>query len=94
MQDPITITRVNLTTTPQLRATGLYGFLTFTINDAIEVSGVAYRQTREGEPCLSFPKREDQYGDEHFIIRPKNSETLSAIEDQVFKALGIFYESE
>lgn len=86
----IRIDKIELkTATTEDAARGLLGFLSFRVNKALQLSGIALRRTRGGRPILSFPAKQDAHGQQHFFIRPLDDETREEIEYQVFSALGI-----
>lgn len=64
--------------------TGLCGFIEFTLNGSVRVTGVALRRTRAGRYTLSYPAPR-----QHPIIAPIDDESREAIEKQVFAALGL-----
>ncbi len=78
---------------PQLRKTGLLGWVTFVIGHALQFDGVAVRRTRNGRLTLSFPVRHDSTGRQHSIVRPTDAAARREIESQVFAALGLSEES-
>ncbi len=68
--------------------TGLVGYLSFRYGD-VRLDGVTLRRTRAGELTLSFPAKRTREGREWPYVRPIDDETRSAIEAQVFAALGL-----
>lgn len=64
--------------------TGLIGFVEFTLNDGIRVTGVAVRRSRGGRFVLSFPAPRKVP-----IFAPIDDESRETIERQVFAALGL-----
>lgn len=73
--------------------TGLLGWLTLAINDALQIDGVTLRRTRAGEFRLSYPEPRDRHGVKHTVVRPLHDEARRDIETQVFKLLGLSEES-
>lgn len=59
-------------------ATGLLGYLRFTVGGAIAIDGVTARRTRNGRIAISFPKR-----GEHHIVRP----TTKAVRDHMERSI-------
>ncbi len=74
--------------TPELRESGLLGWISFNLAGNVRVDGVALRRTREGRHTLSFPARRDELGRTHPYLRPLDDATRLAIEGQVLEALG------
>lgn len=72
---------------PDLRKTGLLGWLSFVINDAIQVAGVALRRTADGRLTLSYPARRDRQGRTRHVLWPVGDEARRAIEEQVLLQL-------
>lgn len=68
--------------------TGLLGWASFTLGD-LHLDGVAVRRTRDGRLTLSFPERRDARGGRHPIVRPLDDAARRAIEEAVFRALGL-----
>jgi len=62
--------------------------LTFRLNQAIRIDGVALRRTTEGKLTLSFPARRDSAGQQHAYVRPLDNDVRRQIERQVLRALG------
>ena len=69
--------------------TGLLGWLSFRLNRALAINGVALRRTRGGRYALSFPAKHDAFGQQHFIVRPLDDSARETIELQIFRALGL-----
>lgn len=71
---------------PNLRATGLLGWVKLTVGE-LELDGLTVRRTREGRISLGFPERVGRGGYAHAIVRPTTNETRTAIEAQVIAEL-------
>ena len=56
--------------------TGLLGYVTCVLNDALVLGGVTLRQTAAGKLTLSFPTRKDGRGHKHSILRPVDDDAL------------------
>lgn len=67
---------------------GLLGWVSFVINDALSVNGVAVRRTRDGRFVLSYPARPDAVGNKCFLVRPRNDRARRHLERAVLGALG------
>ena len=65
-------------------AAGLIGFVEFTLNHGIRVTGVALRRTRAGRYTLSYPAPRQRA-----LLAPIDDQSRVNIEEQVFKALGL-----
>ena len=90
MAGRITVTDLQFTGAPEATIrSGLLGWVRFTLNDLIVIEGVALRRTRGDRMTLSFPVRHDARGDQHDVVRPLNSAAREALENEVFRALGI-----
>ena len=88
MSEPIRIRVMNFTAAGvKEQRTGLLGWVSFSINEALTLEGVGLRRTCEGRFALSFPLRSDSAGNKHDLIRPSNSDARREIETQVFDAL-------
>jgi hypothetical protein len=70
-----------------LRATGLLGFVRFTVGGTLRLDGVAVRRSQEGFMYLAFPARGPKR--EHPLVQPTSSEARRALEQAVFEALGV-----
>lgn len=75
--------------TPEEAATGLIGWVSFTLNDTFRLDGVAVRRTVDRRVALSFPARRDRSGNQHFYFRPVDDRSRREIEYQVFQPLGL-----
>lgn len=71
----------------QLQARGLLGWLCVTVNEAIQIDGIALRRTLVGDLVITFPERRDSSGNHHPIVRPLGEEARRSIEEQIFDAL-------
>ena len=84
------IDHIRFVTAPsQQQREGLLGWVTCTLNDKVQMSGLMLRRTLQGNFVLSFPSRRDSHGKEHFFLRPLNDQARCEIEHQVFTALGL-----
>ena len=68
-------------------ATGMLGWLAFTIDRTIRLDGVALRRTLQGRLALSFPARQSRGGRRHALVRPVDDEVRRDLEAQVLGAL-------
>jgi len=83
------ITNVRLTAAPEEEhANGLLGWITCSLNGAIQLDGLALRRTLGGDLSISFPCRKDASGRQHFYSRPLNEEAREEVEWQILRALG------
>lgn len=74
---------------PKDQATGLLGYLAFTLGP-LRVDGVTVRRLADsGRLALSFPCRRDRRGRSYPIVCPLGDRERRAIEHAVFQALGI-----
>ena len=78
-----------VTAPPQQQREGLLGWVTCTLNDKVQMSGLMLRRTLQGNFVLSFPSRRDSHGTEHFFLKPLNDQARREIEYQVFRSLGL-----
>jgi hypothetical protein len=69
------------------RRTGLLGWVSFCLDGAVLIRGVAVRVTVDGRRRLSFPEPTDSGGRRHRPVRPLDDAARRAIEAQVFAAL-------
>ena len=67
---------------------GLLGWVSFVIDGAIRVDGVAIRRTRAGELTIALPEPTDANGKRHQPIRLLDQSARRAIEAQVFAQIG------
>ncbi len=67
--------------------TGLRGWASCVINDALGVGGLGVRKTEGGRLTLSFPGHKDRNGEMHHHLWPKDDETRRVIEEQVLGEL-------
>ena len=87
------ITNVGLVcASPAEVRTGLLGYVTCVVDDALMLDGITLRRTQAGRLTLSYPARRDRTGNQHHVVRPINDEARRDLEDQVFRALGIAQE--
>ena len=88
--ETIKVTRARLASaTPQLRESGLLGFVECDLNDCIRIEGIALRRTLDGRRTLSFPMRKDGAGREVSFVRPLDDATRRSLEEQIYSMLGI-----
>ncbi len=73
---------------PRDRASGLLGFVRFTLGGVLRLDGVALRRSEEGFLYLAFPRRTTRSGQEFPLMRPTSGEVRQAIEKAVIAALG------
>ena len=73
--------------TQREQATGLLGWLSFVVNEVLQLDGVTLRRTLSGRLALSFPARRDRSGVEHAFVRPLNQEVRREVESQVLPQL-------
>ena len=84
------ISDVRLKCAPELEVkTGLVGYISLVINDAIVLDGITLRRSSDGRPYLSYPGRSDRRQGRHPYVRPVCDPVRREIERQVFRALGI-----
>jgi hypothetical protein len=74
---------------PREVATGLVGWISFELNDALRIDGCTLRRTLEGNLAISFPARRDRAGYQHFYVEPIDDWARREIEAAVFAALGL-----
>jgi len=85
-----TITSVAFTSAaPSEVRTGLLGWVSCVVDDALLIDGITLRRTRDGRTTLSYPARRDAAGRQHFYVRPIDDEARSNLEDQIFAKLGV-----
>ena len=90
MSDCLWVSNVRLTAAPERQvAEGLVGYISFVVNDALVVDGVALRRSGEGRPYLSYPQRTDRAGARHAYIRPLGAAAHAELERRVLEALGL-----
>lgn len=77
--------------TPTSRADaerGLLGFVRLQWG-TLELDSLALRRTQAGKLALSFPCRSDARGRKHAYYKPVSDAARQAIEEEVFKQLGL-----
>ncbi len=72
----------------RLQQHGMLGWLRLQV-DGLLIDGVSLRESPSGAFGLSFPERRDASRQRHAVVRPLDDETRTAIESQVFAALGV-----
>ena len=86
----IPITNVAFTAAPEdLVETGLLGFVSCSVGDAIRLQGLTLRRTATGRLAVSFPARTDSAGRRHYFSHPLDDDARRDIEAQIFAALGL-----
>lgn len=91
---PLAITSAGLTpASPTEARTGLLGWVTAVVNDAIMIDGVTLRRTQDGRLALSYPSRTDARGRRHHVVRPIDDAARREIERQVLERLGLTQEA-
>lgn len=84
-----TVTRINLTRAGSRdRRDGLLGWLSFALDGAVLVDGIALRLAADGSPALRWPARRDGSGLLRYSVRPLSEDARIAIERQVLAALA------
>jgi DNA-binding cell septation regulator SpoVG len=68
-------------------ATGLLGWVSFTVNDSLRLDGIAVRRTRAGELRLSFPAPTNRDGRRREVVRPVDASARERIEAAVLEAI-------
>ena len=69
--------------------TGLVGWISCAVNQALRLDGLVLRRTLEGRLTLSFPARRDSTGRQRFFVRPLDDRARREIEQQIFRALAL-----
>jgi len=69
------------------QASGLLGYVSFTIGNLWVVDGIAVRRTRDGEMIISYPTRRDSRGREHAYLRPVNREIAKEAERIILREI-------
>ena len=88
MSHTLEITSVAFTTsTPSQARTGLLGWVTCVLNDALLLDGITLRRTAAGRLTLSYPARRDRAGNQNHVIRPLDDDARQHLEREIFKAL-------
>jgi DNA-binding cell septation regulator SpoVG len=68
---------------------GLLGWVSFDLDEALRIDGVALRRRLDGRLTLSFPCRRGKAGERHPYLRPLDAQARALVERQVFEALGL-----
>ena len=71
---------------PNVRATGMLGWVTFDLGP-VQIDSVSVRRRKDGSYHLSFPVRVDSNGAEHSLVRPLNASARAEIETAVLGEL-------
>jgi hypothetical protein len=74
---------------PEHAERGLLGWVSFDLNDALRIEGVAVRRKLEGGYTLSFPARREIRRRKSFYVRPLDEHTRLQLEQQILSALGL-----
>lgn len=72
---------------PDLRATGLRGWATVTVDETWVFASIGVRRAASGRYVLAFPTRRDRSGNEYSFYRPTGPEVRKAIEDALLGEL-------
>jgi hypothetical protein len=72
---------------PDMRERGMLGWICCSVDQNLQLDGLALRRTTEGRYRLSFPHHVDSSGTKHDLIKPLSSRVRDAIEAQVIDAL-------
>ena len=76
--------------TPEdMRAKGLLGFLSFTLNGLVAIQNVTLRRLPDGALVLRYPSRRSPCGHQIDYVAPANDGVGRAIELQVLAALSM-----
>lgn len=90
MRELPTISNVRARTAPPLGLqSGLLAIVDLTLNDTVRIEGIPLRRSLEGRLVLSFPVCCAPRARASLGIRPISDGVRRAIEEQVFRALGI-----
>ena len=82
------VTNVHFTAAgPHTSRSGLQGWVSCLLNGRVLLDGITLRRTRGGRLTLSFPHRQDRFGNQHFYYRPLDDAARQMIERQVLQAL-------
>lgn len=68
---------------------GLLGWVSFVVNGAIRVDGVALRETMRGILTLSYPSKTTPSGGRHPYVLPVGRVACDEIQRQVLSQLGL-----
>lgn len=68
--------------------TGLLGYVSCTVGDALRLDGITLRRTAGGELALSYPARTARDGRRHPYVRPLHEPARLAMEAAVLQALS------
>ena len=82
------VSNVRFTPAPDhLVPTGLLGWASFLIDGQVRISGVSVRRTQRGKLTLSYPIKDDGYGQRWPYVQPINDAARVDLERQVLSAL-------
>ena len=70
-----------------LQASGLHGWVTITLDDQLDISGIAARTTTDGRDSLTFPTRTDPLKQKRTVVRPIDHTVREMLEHRVFAEL-------
>lgn len=76
-------------TEPENHARGFLGHVAFVLDRAVRLDSISVRQTIRGCPYLSYPRRIDRGGREHFYSLPIDDNARRDIERQVIAQLRL-----
>ena len=95
MTDPLRVELISFSSAaPELKATGLLGWVRCALNGRLELDGLALRRTDGGRFYVSFPERADSAGRRHALVRPLDDEARRDIEAQILAASGLVQPGE
>ncbi len=87
MRDPLSVTVTAFTPAqPELRATGLLGFIRLVLNDTVVVDELSLRRTRDGRLVISWPEPRSRGGARR-VVHPRNEDSRLYLEGQVLSIL-------
>ena len=89
MRDLLRVTEVRFTPAPaRLVPTGLIGWVSFLLDSRIQLERVSVRRTLTGRVALSYPAKDDGWGNRFTFVHPVDDRTRREIERQVLDQLG------
>jgi len=72
---------------PEDQASGLLGFASCVLDDALHLDGLAVRRSLQGRVLISYPSRRDRRGRAHAPFRPFDDAVRREVERQLIDAL-------
>jgi len=72
---------------PELQGDGLLGWVSFKLDGALLVTGVALRRSRAGQYVFSWPVHRGRNGRDHHIVRPLDDAARIALEAELLLQL-------